>query len=88
MNSVKRFFSCLTVLAICLATNLGAEAKAPSLRFLDKSISNQDASFYLYDGKVLLQSATNENNTKIAGHYSHSSHSSHSSHRSHYSSRY
>lgn len=88
--NIKRIFSCLSVLAVCLLANMGLEVKSfpimTSTTKLSKSIQ-QDENFILYNGAETIFSE----NVKIAdhySHYSHSSHSSHYSHRSHYSSRY
>lgn len=91
MNNLKRFFSCLSVVCVCLLANMGLEAKAitssPVATILQnrKDVSQSSSMFTLH-------SAVSEaNDVKIADHYSHRSHyshSSHSSHQSHYSSRY
>lgn len=91
MNNLKRMFSCLSVLAVCLLANMGIEAKAitssPVTAIMQNKVSenaqNQVQQFTLHNGITQAEA-----NTKLADHYSHYSHSSHVSHHSHYSSRY
>lgn len=93
-NTVKRIFSCLSVLAICLMSNISVQAKSVTSSIMpnviqskqNKEISTQQ-NFILYHGATIDEAQSD----KLAGHYSHRSHyshSSHSSHHSHYSSRY
>ncbi len=93
INKLKRIYSCLTVLVICLASNVGLPVKAvvPINHvnlIANKTIADEkDSSMVLYSGVEIMS----EDTTKVAGHYSHRSHYSHSSHvshQSHYSSRY
>lgn len=86
MTSVKRIFSCLTVLLACACVYLGISVdnvNANTLFSNSTSLSNAstDSLLYLYDGKTLLASL--DGNDAINAHYSHRSHSSHSSHSSH-----
>jgi hypothetical protein len=85
MNSIKRVFSCLTILAVCLVANLGLKASAGVTIPAKIVMSNKDNSLYLFEGKSLISDTNLKDNGKLANHYSHRSHSSHSSH---YSSRY
>ena len=88
MSNLKRIFSCLSVLVVCLLANMGVQAKAittsPVTTIIqNKETSSQNQQFTLNNG--IAQAETNQ---KLADHYSHYSHSSHSSHHSHYSSRF
>jgi hypothetical protein len=89
INTIKRLFSCFSILLICIMTNMGLEAKAVSVPYIKskslfthKSTTNvQQNAFTLYNGSSLI----NSKNDKLADHYSHYSHESH---QSHYSSSY
>lgn len=82
MNNIKRIFSCFSVLAICLLTNMGFGSKAIAASPINTILQNKDMS--VKQTQFTLHSPTGEtvDNKKLAGHYSHSSHSSHQSHYS------
>ena len=82
MNKIKRLFSCLCILTLGLASNIGMPANASLTKLPKTSITKTDNLFYLYDSKILTQDASSCDKAKLADHYSHSSHSSHSSHTS------
>lgn len=83
MNKIKRILSYLSVIAVCIASNIGLPVKASPVNNTKASINKTDDMLYLYDGKILkTDSASSNDNIKIADHYSHESH------RSHYSSHY
>lgn len=86
---VKRIFSCISFLVVCVCAHLGLPSDAAVVVPSQKEFSSVDEnrSLVLFDGASLLNSQK-QDNEKLATHYSHYSHSSHSSHSSHYSSRY
>lgn len=93
MNSIKRIFSCFSVLAVCILANMGVEVKAVTSSPITTIMQNKEVTsqpqteqFTLHNG--ITQAETNQKIADHYSHYSHYSHSSHSSHQSHYSSRY
>ena len=85
---MKRIFSAVTVLSLCLLANLGISSNATALplNIQKKSVDNiQNANnFTLYSADALLNQAKKDDE-KLSYHYSRRSHYSH---RSHYSSRF
>lgn len=92
-TTIKRIFSCLSVLTLYVIMNIGIPVKAAALPFAklmpNKEVNNtiEQNNFVLYNG-ANLENNKSDKNTKLADHYSHYSHYSHSSHQSHYSSRF
>lgn len=93
MNKLKRICSCLSVLAICIASAIGLPANAnvntdfAKITVNKTAIKEANESLVLYAGCEI----SNVEDNKVAGHYSHRSHYSHTSHvshQSHYSARY
>ena len=85
---MKRIFSAVTVLFLCLLANLGVSSNATvlPLNIQKKSVDNiQNANnFTLYSADALLNQAKKDDE-KLSYHCSHCSHCSH---RSHFSSRF
>lgn len=91
MNNLKRIFSCVSVLCVCLLANMGIEAKAITTSPVTAILQNRENTSSNFSLFTLHSTVSEASDSKIADHYSHRSHyshSSHSSHHSHYSSRY
>lgn len=88
LNNIKRLFSCFYVLAVCLLSNIGVQAKAITTSPIINIVQNKQSVSDL-KSSTLFTLNSNESisnrETKLAAHRSHVSHRSH---QSHYSSRY
>lgn len=81
MNKFKMILSYLSVIAVCLAANMGLPVKATPFHNTKPTVNKTNNLLYLYQGRILKSDSATASSDKIriADHESHASHVSHQS---------